>query len=734
MATDTIVGDVVSCDRSRPTFIVEATRGSSEHLVGRQVRCVLSPTLLETQPRPMTNEYVRAVGQLPSGQEPVFVIEQVVIEVSSNPKIVSKLISALAASKKWPSGVARAVIERIEQTGDAKDLITWFNEKAESWLKGQNREEICEYFDGVLTIDQVSKLLSWWKFCYLDRQLLLLGLNRWQIKAVTKYRTHDDVINLIKTNPYALLELELDTCDAIVKTHPWYYTTQPSRSAGVIGRHVAEQLKDQHNMYSAVDFLRRTFPTLDADMPMLTSPDYAFTVTGDRMYTPHAFAAETEIANSVATLMTKPKSNAPLKQIGGDKLCDEQWTAVTTALTHPISIITGGAGTGKTTIIGEIARQLEAAGNLYAVVSFTGRAVLVIRKKTGLSNTVSTIHSMLYNADLCKRMHTLVIDEVSMCPTSLFLRVVRQCRVLTRLVLVGDPHQLPPISWSCLIWPLLEVPGLPRSHLTENHRTAPDGGGVNTIVTESNRLVADTTGRFVLHPGGNLIWYDGGVAEITALVTQLQERGYTGWNITIVVPYKELAQELNLVCQALFNGANTREMTYSKTLWRLGDRVMVTQNMRDYDLYNGDEGEIIDLTEAGITVKIRDVEQLFTWEASEAAADVDSNDPELSATPVSKILTHSWVLTTHKAQGSEWPVVIAYVPRASSFITRNLVYVMLTRAQQYLFLFGSQWAVTSACNNPARYGRNVLANRVAKTLQCYSVAEARGEEAVEGSD
>jgi exodeoxyribonuclease V alpha subunit len=303
-------------------------------------------------------------------------------------------------------------------------------------------------------------------------------------------------------------------------------------------------------------------------------------------------------------------------------------------------------------------------------------------------------------------------------------KVVTLSVMLKQLILVGDPQQLPPISWGRLMQPLLEVEQIPRCHLLDNHRTSNEADGQNTLIEQANRLVADTSMKYRLTPGGNFFWFDGGVAEIKKLLESLAAEGYSGWECTVIVPYRKLAVELNEICQDLFNGANVNQRVHDGIRWRVGDRIMLLKNIKSLDVMNGEEGEIVAITDEGLMIKFTDDELLFKWSGSSGTDEGIEDDEFVATTPTTKLLQHSWALTCHKAQGSEWPIVIGYVPWASNFITRRLMYVMMTRAMKWFFLFGDQYTISQSINNVPPFGNCALAEQLEQPPAYGDVGDA----------
>lgn len=708
---------------------VQVDKSSVDTLINKQIACDYD--YVPGTPRPKIHERITALIDY-DPQTHRYIIDDVpFFEVATDERAVRNQLFALAAKRKWSKGLVPIIVDRLVATNPepAEELTRLaYQYKTEP-------EAVELVFDGLLSSKQISQLVSYWRYNFLDRQLSLMGLTGSEIRTLTRKLTHESVLNIIKTNPYTLPDLSLDKADAIIENFPWYFRVKPRRIPGEIIRYLTEELEQSHHTYLPLATLARKYPQIIGELQELTSEAYKCvlinppeipnditrTTPSSRLYTNEAYDSETVLATTIARLLTKPKYMTPTDKYSSKDLFPEQWAAIKLALAEPVCIIKGGAGTGKTTLTGEIARQLEVRSEPYAVVSYMGKAVRQIRKRTGLK-TCKTIHSLRNEPDVMKDIQVLVIDEASMAPSSLLSDLLRAMPMLKQIIIIGDENQLQPIAWGTFMLPVIWAGAptslIPRVQLLENHRTTDDSNGRNAIVETANALVADTTRLFRFVPWGNLHWFDANQPEILELVGRLVENGYTGWEITIITPYKALTDEFNHICQDLLNGTNTIERMCKGRRWRIGDRVMNLKNMRTIDVMNGEEGEVVSIGMDGMTVKFDDAEHVYAWEDEIEDGDYDDDD-DMSGVgmPTTRNLKHSWAMTCHKSQGCEWPIVVAYIPKASSFVTRNMVYVMLTRAIKHAFLFGSAWAVNASINNIPPTPWNSLAERIVTEYQ-----------------
>jgi ATP-dependent exoDNAse (exonuclease V) alpha subunit len=315
----------------------------------------------------------------------------------------------------------------------------------------------------------------------------------------------------------------------------------------------------------------------------------------------------------------------------------------------------------------------------------------------------------------------LIIDEISMVPNELMSKVLMKLAYAQpegrklKVVLLGDPNQLQPIQWGDLFNQLLSGGTVPRTHLVKDHRRANPGG---VLFQNTNQFaLADELNEIIFEWGDDCQFVQGQLPEMEALLKSLHAEGISHQQITVVSPYKDL-DDVNHICQKVFldpehareepkdvdalvtsiqvGPPKARMLTdaFGRT-WYVGARVMMTQkNFYDIDVMNGDEGIIEEVNAQRGYVRVlfnggQDVNiPTFVPEIVNSYEEQrDSND---TSDPLStKYLAHSWAVTVHKSQGSEWQVVIFFVRagrNSSSFFNCNLLYTGISRAKIKLYV------------------------------------------------
>jgi exodeoxyribonuclease V alpha subunit len=387
-----------------------------------------------------------------------------------------------------------------------------------------------------------------------------------------------------------------------------------------------------------------------------------------------------------------------------ENLSEEQQAAIDMALAHSLSILTGGPGTGKTTCLKALIGTLEAQHKKYALASPTGRAAKRLSEAT--ERSASTIHRLLefspldgfqHNEDNPLDLDFLVVDEASMLDLLLTNHLLKAVRPGTHVLFVGDIDQLPSVGAGDVLRNLIHSGIAPITRLNTIFRQAAD----SKIITNAHLI---NQGKFpVFSQGsGDFFFFPADDAEkaadwIIEIVTERipQKFGFDAiHDIQVLAPiYRGPAGviALNDRLQEKLNPAVNRkpERRLFGTTFRLGDKVMQTQNNYDKDVYNGDIGfiQVIDLIEQTLIVDFDGRSATFEWSEADQ-------------------LALAYVVSVHKAQGSEFPVVVMpIVTQHYTMLQRNLLYTSITRARKLCVLTGSRRAIGMAVRN------NKVANR-----------------------
>lgn len=394
--------------------------------------------------------------------------------------------------------------------------------------------------------------------------------------------------------------------------------------------------------------------------------------------------AERSVAAFVAERRRR-RVTAPVQLSTTSILDMRQEDAAWCALRHPLSIITGGAGTGKTTILRTIIASTPGEG--WIVAAPTGKAMARAREMLpGLPNIVGfrTIAKLLgqlegsgTSGDL-PAFRNMALDEVSFLDTVLAGRLVRALaqkrRADGRLVLVGDPNQLPSIQAGAVLRDVLSAagargPSVPQVCLLRPFRSlGPITEFAYSILDGKPRLdlveVIDAESDAAL------------VARVQDLVASAGDR-----DVQVLAPRRDLVARLNHTLRPIFNPAGNQ---YCDGLFS-GDRVVCCRNRYDEPMIlNGEVGTLTVGTarssgEIPFSIRGRSGAARGPFEMSEA-----------------QFFEPAYALTIHKAQGSEWPTVVVAIPSGAKSVDRAMLYTAATRAQTRLVLVGSRSAILGA--------------------------------------
>ena len=388
---------------------------------------------------------------------------------------------------------------------------------------------------------------------------------------------------------------------------------------------------------------------------------------------------------------------------------DEQRSAIKTALNNPITIISGGPGVGKTTIINAIVRSymlyykitnLDAL-NQIALLAPTGRAAKKLAASTQMP--ASTIHRFLkwnketddfqineYNPNY----HNLVIvDEVSMLDNHLFASLLKGLTSNIKLVLVGDVFQLPSVGPGQILFDLINSDCFPFIFLKQIYRQSEN----SYIPYLARDIKAKDISDNLFERKDDYSFIDVDVQNIKGTIRKIcektKEKNINESDIQILAPmYKgeNGIDNLNYIMQDFFNPKDEKkkEITYGYVTYRENDKVLQQINNPDCNVFNGDIGYI---------KKIEKVKDKVTKDV--ITIDFDGNLVEYNKEDLSMI-KHAYAITIHKSQGSEFPHVIMPVCKSyNKMLYNKLIYTGVSRAKKSLIVLGEKESFIKAINN-----------------------------------
>lgn len=586
--------------------------------------------------------------------------------------------------------------------------------------------------DQLLKIDglgpkKLEKIISSWEG-QREIRTLMLFLQTHQIPTTFAGRIYkkygSEAVSVIKDNPYSLVYdirgVGFKTADKMALKLGMAPDSPQRIQAAVI--YILFQLSEKgHLFYPAQELTHKVLEALEGVDPEIVESaldslseakkivieDLPEQGIQKAVYLNLFYRVENEITQRLCGLTRHPsglsekKIKAKISELEEDdriNLTMEQKQAVMDSCLNKAYIITGGPGTGKTTITRMIVRTLKELGLKVKLAAPTGRAAKRLSQATGAE--AGTIHRMLkynpaggfdHNEENKLKADAAIVDEASMLDAQLMNHLLRALPVTCRLILVGDVNQLPAVGPGDVLNDILSSETLPSSRLTNIFRQARE----SSIVVNAHKI---NIGRFPVSstkepPQADFFWVvQEDLIRVKELITYMVcDRIPSVYgldplrDIQVLTPMHKGevgTQELNRVLQDKLNpGENAIVRGYRS--FRVGDRVLQIRNNYEKEVFNGDLGWIKGYDS-------EDAELVVDFEGRKVIYDLDEVDE----------LTLAYAVSVHKSQGSEYPaVVMPVVTQHYMLLQRNLIYTGLTRARKLAIIIGSQKAMGIGIRN-----------------------------------
>lgn len=396
----------------------------------------------------------------------------------------------------------------------------------------------------------------------------------------------------------------------------------------------------------------------------------------------------------------------------GAKLAPEQHAAVEMVLKHPVSVVTGGPGCGKSFMLKVVLAALDAAGLRGNLVAPTGKAAKRITESTG--RPAQTIHSLIgfapggrcaFDQSCPLPAMYLVIDEASMVDTELMAALLNAAANGCRIIIVGDVDQLPSVGPGQVLRDIIRAGVVPVTRLTKGFRFS---GGIAAAARTINSGVlpeSSDDGQFIV------VDTETPTQDLLEAVKELLRAGVNEDDIQVLSPTHRGdagCTALNKAMQGLLNpepkGGTTQKLRRDNGDIRVGDRVIQVKNDKELKLVNGDIGWVDGLSS--------DLNVTFSL--------ADRDKPVMMNRNQAQHLNLAYAITVHKSQGAEAPYVLIALDRSASFmLRRNLVYTGVTRGSKKVIVFASRTTLAGAVHRgepPEGSRRTSLVNKLSARM------------------
>lgn len=609
-----------------------------------------------------------------------------------------------------------------------------------------------------LTDKKIETLIETVKENY-GMEQIIIGLNQYGFGnqlAFSIYQFYkEETLSIINENPYQLVEdiegVGFKKADALAE-RIGIAADSPKRIRAALVHELFQSCLNTGDTYmEARQLLEVSLDTLEKSRPVEINPssvaeevirlaeEGVIIQEGTRLYEKSLYFSEVGITTSIKRLLKRKKEiSYPKKEIEkGIESIEEifnikygasQQAAIREAITSPFFILTGGPGTGKTTVVNGIVTLFAELNGLslnledytqdvfpILLAAPTGRAAKRMNEMTGLP--ASTIHRLLGLTGREKEVldearelegGLLIVDEMSMVDTWLANTLLKSIPNNMQVIFVGDKDQLPSVGPGQVLTDLLAVEEIPKRELTDIYRQE-DGSTIISLAhsIKNGKLPSDLTtnqkDRSFIACSVNQI-----ESVVEQVVLRAKNKGFSSQNVQVLAPmYRGKAgiDQLNQMMQEILNGnedGTRKEVKWLDKIYRIGDKVLHLVNSPEFNVFNGDIGEITGITYAKDTDdKVDEMTLLF-----------DETEVTYKRQEWNKF-TLAYACSIHKSQGSEFQMVILpLVKQYGRMLQRKLIYTAVTRSKDFLILLGEKEAFRLAVESEMIPRQTTLRHRL----------------------
>lgn len=568
----------------------------------------------------------------------------------------------------------------------------------------------------------------------------------------------EETLEIVEHYPYQLVEdiqgIGFKIADQLAQSLGIESTAPERFRAGLLHTLLTQSMEKGDTYLEAKELLEHTIELLESSRQIELDPnsvadELAHLIEEDKVqnvdtkiFENSLFFAEEGICNNLLRILEKENQNKyePEKIEAALTHIEEEFAisydaiqkqAICHAIQHKIFILTGGPGTGKTTVINGIIAvyallhglDLHKSQDLPILLAApTGRAARRMNELTGLPSATIHRHLGMTGDDDTSHLDNyldadfIIVDEFSMVDTWLANQLLSNISSNSKLLIVGDADQLPSVSPGQVLADLLKIPLLPQTKLEKIYRQGED----STIVTLASQIQKGVLPPDFTEKKADRSYFEARSEHIPQMIERIVEAairsGIPAQDVQVLAPmYRGQAgiDHINQLMQDLINPAEKEQLVFEATdgQYRQGDRVIHLVNDAESNVFNGDLGYITDLLPAKYTDSKQD----------ELTINFDGNEIVYQRSEWYKIRL-AYAMSIHKSQGSEFPVVILPITSSSHrMLQRNLIYTAITRAKSKLILLGEKSAFAFAVQNTGTTRKTYLKERFEDFLNVEKV-------------
>ena len=564
----------------------------------------------------------------------------------------------------------------------------------------------------------------------------------------------EETIDIVENYPYQLVEdikgLGFTIADQLAQELGIESQAPERFRAGLIHSLLNACMESGDTYVEARDLLEKTLNLLESSRPVELEPSQLAQELSNlieeekvqqvdtKIFDNSLFFAEEGIHNHLIRILEKEESNkqkteiiqehiATVEEELGIQYDTIQKQAICDAIQNKVFILTGGPGTGKTTVINGIIAvyalleglDLRKKSNLPILLAApTGRAARRMNELTGLPSATIHRHLGMTGDDDTSHLEDyldadfIIVDEFSMVDTWLANQLFSNISSNSKILIVGDSDQLPSVSPGQVLADLLQISSIPQTRLERIYRQSEE----STIVTLASQIRQGILPADFTQKKADRSYFEIASNHIPATIEKILDAairsGIPARDIQVLAPmYRGVAgiDAINQLMQELLNPLQKGQISFeaSQFHYRTGDKIIHLVNDAEVNVFNGDLGYITDLIPGKYTESKQD----------EIIIDFDGNEVSYPRNEWYKIRL-AYAMSIHKSQGSEFPVVILPITSASKrMLERNLIYTAITRAKSKLILLGELQAFDYAVKHIGTARKTYLIERFSDLIE-----------------